>query len=394
MRYDLNPLALFVWLLLIPALPLRAQVTLTQDRIGIGNANPDERLVIGENLDGISFGLVPAMTIGNSSGGVLVVGNTQHYLGLSSYNGRATLASISADGTRQREVAIQAMDGLAIGTIPGSPDGYMVKVRHNNYGLLLERYETTHDWELYTNTDGRLQLFYSGGYRGVFDSATGAYTIASDRRLKRGIAGLEPVLERVMQLEPSRYRYAAGGKDSRQAIGFIAQDVEPLFPEVVYVSEGERTDGTYTLDYAGFGPIAIKAIQELKREVDAKDARIVELEDRLARIEKLLTEGQTAQNYLNLTDGSAIPKPAVLLQNRPNPFQSVTTITYTIPEQVHHAQLRIADTNGKLLRSMDIGQRGEVQTVLDAGDLPAGAYYYSLWIDGEMIGSKKMILSR
>jgi hypothetical protein len=60
-------------------------------------------------------------------------------------------------------------------------------------------------------------------------------------------------------------------------IGFIAQDVQPLFPEVIAVNQ----DGTLALNYAHLVSPLTKAIQELYSIIQAQDARIKELEGKL-----------------------------------------------------------------------------------------------------------------
>ena len=63
------------------------------------------------------------------------------------------------------------------------------------------------------------------------------------------------------------------------SIGFIAQEVEPLFPEFV----GE-TNGTKTLAYANFGVIAIKAIQEQQELINAQRQTIEQLQEQMKQL--------------------------------------------------------------------------------------------------------------
>ena len=59
-------------------------------------------------------------------------------------------------------------------------------------------------------------------------------------------------------------------------IGFLAQDVQVLFPELVK----HREDEYLGLNYDDFGVIAIKAIQEQQKIIDELLERIKELEDK------------------------------------------------------------------------------------------------------------------
>ncbi|HAI20089.1 MAG TPA: hypothetical protein DCM10_20015, partial [Xanthomarina gelatinilytica] len=59
-------------------------------------------------------------------------------------------------------------------------------------------------------------------------------------------------------------------------IGFIAQEVKSLFPELVHFSEA---DELYGIDYAGFSVVAIKAIQEQQHEIEDLKVQVNELKD-------------------------------------------------------------------------------------------------------------------
>ena len=66
---------------------------------------------------------------------------------------------------------------------------------------------------------------------------TGFFGVASDRRVKTDIKPIQSALKRIIQLDGKTYRYAAPYADflGGDAItyGFIAQEVEALFPEMV-----------------------------------------------------------------------------------------------------------------------------------------------------------------
>ena len=96
---------------------------------------------------------------------------------------------------------------------------------------------------------------------------------------------MEPVLTKLMQMEPSRYHFIRD-KSQQDCIGFIAQDVKQLFPELVdalpvYDSTSKNTSDWYGMNYSGLGVITVKAIQEqqqiialLQKEIDALKKRL------------------------------------------------------------------------------------------------------------------------
>jgi len=81
-----------------------------------------------------------------------------------------------------------------------------------------------------------------------------------------------------------------------------------------------------------------------------------------------------------------------LLQNRPTPFSESTIIEYQIPETVQQAQLFITDLNGKAIKTIALDAKTG-QVTIAAKELAAGLYYYTLLLDGEIVDTKKMILT-
>jgi hypothetical protein len=79
-----------------------------------------------------------------------------------------------------------------------------------------------------------------------------------------------------MQLNPSTYHFKDVPAESPRSLGLIAQEVEPLFPELV-----SEKDGLLAMNYAGLSVVAVKAIQEMYAAFQAK------FEEQQAEIEQL-----------------------------------------------------------------------------------------------------------
>ncbi len=106
----------------------------------------------------------------------------------------------------------------------------------------------------------------------------------SDQKLKTDIENEENILERLLKLNVKNYRWIDNPKSKEKMIGFVAQDVKPLFPVLVGEHEDPETqETTLTLKYANFGVLAIGAIKELKQEYDK---RIEKLEKEIASLKK------------------------------------------------------------------------------------------------------------
>ncbi len=158
-------------------------------------------------------------------------------------------------------------------------------------GLKLQNEGTANQsWTLYTvNNGGELWIYAGTNNVGRF-AVTGAYTVISDERLKTNIRPMPSTLSNVMQLEPMTYRYTHQEASANNSLGFLAQSVAPLFPELVNYTAGDGTEATYTMDYAGFSVVAIKAIQEQQAFIEAQAQQLADQEARLQALEAQLAE--------------------------------------------------------------------------------------------------------
>ncbi len=181
-------------------------------------------------------------------------------------------------------------DNLGIGDDPGA---HKLVVHHGSKGLKIQHTSAGASfWELLQvgELNGNLQLWNTAAMSvGNFNYASGAYSATSDRRLKENIQPMTSVLSKVMELQASSYTYKAD-TDQKPCLGFIAQDVEQIFPQLVTppTTDGER-ETVYTMDYSGFGVLAIKAIQEQQEIIDEQEKRIAKLE---VLVGELLKKGE------------------------------------------------------------------------------------------------------
>jgi trimeric autotransporter adhesin len=170
----------------------------------------------------------------------------------------------------------------------GSNDG----VRIQNEG------SNGHYWNLYTsNTTGDFEFFKQGIKRATINLTSGTYTAISDERLKKNIRLMPSgTLSKVMSLRPTTYQFADMLSDEvgivkggdRYYNGFIAQEVEKIFPELVFKGSDNPAQDFYRMDYSGFGVIAIKAIQEQQQMIQQQKNEIELLKKEVEEIKKKL----------------------------------------------------------------------------------------------------------
>ncbi|TAM48014.1 MAG: tail fiber domain-containing protein [Acidobacteria bacterium] len=134
-----------------------------------------------------------------------------------------------------------------------------------------------------------------GSQYGVYCVGNGAYigswSNVSDIRFKRDVVTLADALDKVLELRGvsffwRREEFPDKPFEPGPQIGFIAQEVEQVYPEVV--STGP--DGFKTLDYSKLTPILTEAIKAQQAIIEKQRSELDEVEERLARLESRLDQ--------------------------------------------------------------------------------------------------------
>ena len=256
---------------------------------------------------------------------------------------------------------------------------------------------------------------------------SGSLVLTSDARMKENIRDISNSLGKLKQLRSVSYNFKEDEKEepisekflkgydgdieklkaeikntpksnayllSRTFFGFLAQDVEKLFPDLVF----KDSAGLLSVDYIGIIPLLLDGLKEQQTQIEKQQ---IQLEEQKELINQLIKAVGVEKPVLRSADSgteenekSGIESVPLLMQNTPNPFNQVTEIGYYIPETVGKANIYIYDINGFQQKSISITERGKGVTVLQATVLRAGIYFYTLICDGEPVDTKQMILTR
>lgn len=125
------------------------------------------------------------------------------------------------------------------------------------------------------STDGVVARFTDANGDCDINPTNVSLACASDISLKKNVLTLESSLKKVLALNPVTFNWRSEEDDAATHLGFIAQEVEELFPALVSTNEG----GLKSLAYGNFTPILAKAVQELFAEVEKTKAGIASLAD-------------------------------------------------------------------------------------------------------------------
>jgi hypothetical protein len=153
--------------------------------------------------------------------------------------------------------------------------------------------------------------------------------------------------------------------DMRVDFGFIAQELRKVYPDLVHEDEY----GYLSVNYTGIIPVLVEAIKELKVELD------VLRENAFGKL------------------SSSVVSVAKLYQNVPNPFDEHTEIKFFIPSTSTRASINVYDMTGRELMKFEIRDRETGSLLINARQLQAGMYMYSLLVDGKEVATHRMVLT-
>jgi hypothetical protein len=158
-------------------------------------------------------------------------------------------------------------------------------------------------------------------------------------------------------------------------MGLIAQAVERVAPEVVTTT----SDGLKTVAYGNLVGLLIEAIKQ-------EDAKLTGLQYKL---DSTIAANQSAINKLRTDTNSQ----AKLYSCKTCSSKDNTNIHCYIPALSNEARLLVFNMNGALEKAIIINGKEEQYISFRDMHLSSGMYYYSLVVDGDEIGTQKIILA-
>jgi trimeric autotransporter adhesin len=185
-----------------------------------------------------------------------------------------------------------SIEGRKANATTNSSSGYLI-LKTNNGGTLTERMRITNAGDVGIGTPtpgGQFELSLNEGRK----PTSNTWTIPSDARLKNVKGVYEKGLVEILQLKPIRYNYKNTDKKTfeqkvldKEAYGFLAQEVQPLFPEAV----GTDADGYLNFDIHPILIASVNAFKELNTKYEELKSENNDLNEKLiallARIELL-----------------------------------------------------------------------------------------------------------
>lgn len=263
------------------ATPARIMTIDNNGRVGIGVApDPNARLTVarGNGFDGTAIfrGSVYAshFNFGTSENTYIRGGKSGSYVYLNNVPG----ADINFGSLTNM---------IRIGINSGDPM-YALEIKQvGGRGLILVYASTFENWHLNVGPGTAQGSYHRLHYNeaanpiGSFHPQTGAYAALSDKRFKKDIQPLERISDKLMRLKPVQYEMKEDYGHAGKKMGFIAQDVKKLFPDLVQVDKntipGQAIPDMHLLNYDGMAVYIIEVIREQQEMIEALKKRIENL---------------------------------------------------------------------------------------------------------------------
>lgn len=294
--------------------------------------------------------------LGANSGRVITSGSNNLFLGYNADSISATLTYAAAIGSDSK---VATSDTLALG-------------RNSTADQVVIGSDTR---------NGSHKLYVNGTALGT------AWNTTSDRRLKTDIVSLDSdmLLDKLGQFNAHRYRYIAN-PEAGFRIGVIAQDLQPLFPEVA----GYNGGAFLSVDYNALGAMAAAGVGRLNSKFNTfekfsrdnferVDKDIALLKTEAKKIKGLEDWRDTANTRMDTMQVSidknleTITKNTLAIENNTAQIKRLDEVLVTLDAKVKGQSDLIEKINLRWGKNFTASEDGSVLTVT-AGELKVGNF--------------------
>lgn len=209
-----------------------------------------KNLVLGNSTEDIYFKVSPSATIANEKISVVNSnGTATDSIFINSVSGGLTMTSSGEVNLASVSSSLTLTSGGIVNLATNNNTGAV------NIGTLGNR----------TTTIG----VNSGSNKVVIDAVdvviTNGITVSSDIRLKENFEPMSNALELISQMNGTYYTWKKdAGTDKPRKLGFIAQEVEKIIPELVKTD----SEGMKSVDYVSVIPVLVEAIKNQQKQID------------------------------------------------------------------------------------------------------------------------------
>jgi len=262
------------------------KVDASNNRVGVGTASPSKTLHVSLPSGSGATATTGSVAIidGNDNTELSILGGSSSVLGInfghSGDNNDGIINYNTTNGSETMGFTVNAtermqirQDGkMSIGGVAYAASAFS----HVNFpaqGINLVNADTNgHFRAIYQSGDQN--TYFTNGSVQAYLSSSGAWTNASDVSYKKDITDATYGIDAVKDMKPRFYYMKDESiEDTTRNIGFIAQELETVVPEVV-----SGDDGSKGVNYGHLTAVLTKALQEAIAEIETLKTKVDALE--------------------------------------------------------------------------------------------------------------------
>ena len=238
--------------------------------VGIGTTSPSDALEIYGDTKGIII-----QNTAETDSGIMIRDSADpgQQASMKYGSGDNSLKFFNGDGTTIRFRIDNTGDAHLARYLrhQGDTNSYIGWGAHDDFrifvgGVQMLRYDEGISGTDYTQMmDDEFRLYANGDFHADGDLVAYSTTVSSDKRLKKDIKPIDNALDIVDKLQGVHFNWK---ENDEKSIGYIAQDVEKVLPEMVTEKNHFDKGEFKTVNYAAMVSIMGEAIKELRAEVE------------------------------------------------------------------------------------------------------------------------------
>jgi hypothetical protein len=178
--------------------------------------------------------------------------------------------------TFTQAMTLDASGNLLVGTTTNGGNGVSIRPSTASPNAVLVGSDTSGGtaWQMYSTGTSSSRFYVT--WAGTINAVNTTIAAISDARLKENVQDIDVGLGAILALKPRKFDWKAGkGKDIKGDRGFIAQEFEQVFPQLVdeWADPAPEGEAPYKSVRQDLIPVLVKAIQELTARVQTLEAK-------------------------------------------------------------------------------------------------------------------------
>ena len=209
-----------------------------------------------------------------------------------------------------------------------------------------------------------------------------------------------------LQLGWSQSEVLNNGREGAAKPSPAAEKADTPSTSDVFKGSDQDVPGQWNQERAEQDVVFPADLEELREELNASSSprQVIERVNAMnAKVEALLVANEELRrenevirkSLMSCCNNSNLEaEDAYLLQNAPNPVVDQSQIRYFVPENMADARVEIADLKGIVLQTYELEEFGLNTVQVDTQSLGTGNYVYTLYVDGKIVDSRIMIVTK